>query len=620
MDAEPTEKSASWTARPFAATILRLSLRLLPFSLVTVAAWRVHVLIGPASSRLQAVLTWAALSVASTAAIIGIDRWTRRILPLATLLKLSVVFPDAAPSRFRTALKQGTTRDLARQVEQGVLDERTPQQAAEHMLDLVAQLSRHERRTRGHAERVRAYADMIAVELDLTDDERSKLHWAGLIHDIGKLSVPPGILDKPGELTDAERAVVAGHPQEGWHLVQPLRGWLGEWARAAHDHHEKWDGTGYPRGLSGNQISRAGRIVAVADAFDVMTSTRSYKKPISYDEARAELSRCAGTHFDPSVVRAFLSVSLTSRRRAWGPLNWIAQSPFALRVSTLANVPNAVASGALAMTVAAATMVTPTAAPAPASEMAASRVVATTTTPAITTLAPTTTTSTTTTVPATTSAPSTVAPTTTPPTTTPATTTPPTTTTAAVVASVVPTATIPASILPDAHLGGGIGSPLRLTGPSGEPGLFNWDQAIDPQPGVLLTRNPNSLIELSDPDVLVWSRPVDSDTQLTGNLAVDVWVAAAGFDPTSLGVVDAGAAICRGPMTGCTTIGSGSNGFLQADYGTEFGHLIVYLGSIDVTAPAGSYLVTSITASISSSSDLLVAYGSTTYPSQLRLW
>jgi len=331
--------------------------------------------------------------VASTFAIIGIDRATRRLLPLASLLKLSIVFPDAAPSRFRIALKHGTTRDLARRVEDGALDERTPQHAAEHMLDLIAQLSRHDRQTRGHAERVRAYSDMIAVELDLSEDERHKLHWAGLVHDIGKLEVPAEILNKPGDLTDAERVVMSGHPQSGWELVQPLRGWLGEWARATHDHHEKWDGSGYPRALSNNQISRAGRIIAVADAFDVMTSTRSYKTPISFDAARAELARCAGTHFDPAVVRAFLTVSLTSRRRAWGPLSWIAQSPFALRVTSLANVPSTVASGALAMTVAAATMVTPTPTPTPVPEVAMSRVVAPTTTDTTTTstIAPTTT-------------------------------------------------------------------------------------------------------------------------------------------------------------------------------------------------------------------------------------
>jgi len=161
---------------------------------------------------------------------------------------------------------------------------------------------------------------------------------------------------------------------------------------------------------------------------------------------------------------------------------------------------------------------------------------------------------------------------------------------------------------------------MALTDPSAEAGLFNWDQAVDPQPGVSLLRNPGSLIELSNPNVMVWSRPVAVETTLSGQLAVDIWVAAAGFDPGSLGVVDAGAAVCRSPMTGCTTIGSGTNGFLQSDFGNGFGHLIIYLGAVDTIMPAGSYLVTSISASISSSTDLLVAYGSATYPSQLRFW
>ncbi|NIR39344.1 MAG: HD domain-containing protein, partial [Actinobacteria bacterium] len=93
------------------------------------------------------------------------------------------------------------------------------------------------------------------------------------------------------------------HPNEGWKLVQPLRGWLGEWARATRDHHERWDGGGYPRGLRGHEISRAGRIVAVVDAFDVMTSRRTYSEPMSFETARAELARCAGAQFDPDVVR-----------------------------------------------------------------------------------------------------------------------------------------------------------------------------------------------------------------------------------------------------------------------------------------------------------------------------
>ena len=116
-------------------------------------------------------------------------------------------------------------------------------------------------------------------------------------------------------------------------LLEPLRPWLGEWADAASQHHERWDGKGYPFGLAGEQISLSGRIVAVADAFDVMTSVRSYKKAMTPEAARAELLRCAGTQFDANVVRAFLNISVGKLRLVMGPLSWLAQAP------ALGNVP-----------------------------------------------------------------------------------------------------------------------------------------------------------------------------------------------------------------------------------------------------------------------------------------
>ena len=94
------------------------------------------------------------------------------------------------------------------------------------------------------------------------------------------------------------------------------------------EHHERWDGTGYPRGLAGGDISLAGRIVAVADVFEVMTTHRPYRRPVSASAARAELARCAGSQFDPAVVRAFLNVSLGRLRRVMGPVSWLAQLPF----------------------------------------------------------------------------------------------------------------------------------------------------------------------------------------------------------------------------------------------------------------------------------------------------
>ncbi|MEZ5167760.1 MAG: HD domain-containing protein, partial [Acidimicrobiales bacterium] len=293
MTEKPSPKS--WNRRPWLSRTVRLGAHAIPFVVVTAIIWRVHRWLGPPAGLLEAVVRWTALSAASTFALIGLDRVARRILPLATLLQMSLIFPDEAPSRFSIALRQRTTRSLQRELEEGRLAHDTPQQAAEHLLTLVAELSRHDRLTRGHSERVRAYADLVGQELALDETERSKLQWAALVHDIGKLQVPAAILNKKGRPSPREWEVLKTHPDEGWALITPLRPWLGEWARAVRDHHERWDGNGYPRGLAGTQISRAGRIVAVVDAFDVMTSTRSYKQPMPVAEARAELAKCAGS-------------------------------------------------------------------------------------------------------------------------------------------------------------------------------------------------------------------------------------------------------------------------------------------------------------------------------------
>ena len=108
--------------------------------------------------------------------------------------------------------------------------------------------------------------------------------------------------------------------------------WLGSWASAVGEHHERWDGDGYPNGISGERISLAGRIVAVADVFDVITSARSYKSSFASSAARDEIARCAGTQFDPRVVRAFLNISLGRLRLVMGPLSWLAHVPVLARL------------------------------------------------------------------------------------------------------------------------------------------------------------------------------------------------------------------------------------------------------------------------------------------------
>jgi hypothetical protein len=294
----------------------------------------------PRPATMGSFLLWlAVLCVISTAALRIVDRYARRLLPLSTMLRLTLAFPDRAPSRFALALRNGSGRALKRAVAaENVADEYgTPQEAAERVLGLLAAMNRHDRITRGHSERVRAYADLLGRQLQLDEADLNKLHWAALLHDVGKLDVAADILTKKGKLTDAEWEIMREHPAHSNRWLRPLVPWLGEWALAATEHHERYDGDGYPNRVSGEKISLAGRIVAVADAFDVMTSARSYKKPLPAEQARVELTDNAGTQFDPHIVRAFLEISLDDLYRVMGPVAWLAAVPALLR-STLAGL------------------------------------------------------------------------------------------------------------------------------------------------------------------------------------------------------------------------------------------------------------------------------------------
>jgi len=327
----------------------------LPIAVSLAFVWAVTAVVTPPTASLWVfLLWWLTISAAATIVVTLGYRVCKRLLPLGALLDLSLVFPDEAPSRFELALRTGTVESLEERLRtlREAKETLSTQEAAEILLSLVGALSVHDGITRGHAERVRAYSYMLGQQLGLDDDELDRLNWAALLHDIGKLEVGREILNKTSEPTDDEWESLRLHPLYGEALVEPLREWLGEWIEAVGHHHERWDGTGYPRGLAGEQIPRAGRIVAIADVFDVMTSSRSYQEPVSPSEARAELVRCSGTQFDPRLVRAFVALSLSRMRLVVGPFSWLAHAPLLARIPLSPSVGTA-AAGGLATVVAA---------------------------------------------------------------------------------------------------------------------------------------------------------------------------------------------------------------------------------------------------------------------------
>lgn len=158
--------------------------------------------------------------------------------------------------------------------------------------------------TAGHNLRVTMYALKLGEELGLPASRLRALAIGGIVHDIGKLAVPDAILNKPDKLTDEERAIIEEHPVTGYNLCREL-GFMPEELAVIRSHHERWDGKGYPDGLSGEDIPLAARIAAVADVYDALTSSRSYRAAMTHDEAMGILTRGSGRHFDPHCIKAW---------------------------------------------------------------------------------------------------------------------------------------------------------------------------------------------------------------------------------------------------------------------------------------------------------------------------
>lgn len=168
-------------------------------------------------------------------------------------------------------------------------------------------LDLRDKETEGHSQRVTELTMQLAGAMGISEADQVHIRRGALLHDIGKMGIPDGILLKPGPLTDEEWVVMRRHPTYAWELLSPI-----EFLRPAldipHYHHEKWDGSGYPFGLSGKQIPIAARIFAVIDVWDALCSDRPYRRGWTKDRAREHIRGLAGSHFDPQVVEVFLQL------------------------------------------------------------------------------------------------------------------------------------------------------------------------------------------------------------------------------------------------------------------------------------------------------------------------
>ena len=172
---------------------------------------------------------------------------------------------------------------------------------------LAAAVDAKDSYTCGHSERVAEISLAIAKEMNLSHEEQYLIHIGAHLHDVGKIGIPDAVISKPGRLTNEEFTLIKEHPIIGYHIVSKVK-ILQTVSLIVRHHHERIDGGGYPDGLAGETIPLGARIVAVADAFDAMTTTRTYKVSMSIPEALQELINCSGTQFDRDVVEVFVKI------------------------------------------------------------------------------------------------------------------------------------------------------------------------------------------------------------------------------------------------------------------------------------------------------------------------
>lgn len=204
---------------------------------------------------------------------------------------------------------EGYFRRIQQDAMEALLPEDVSPLSADQLLEIFGGLiDAKDRYTGGHSRRVANLAHSVARIMGLGEDFRLSLRAAGYLHDLGKLNVPLRVLMKQGKLDDQERGEIQRHAPAGATILQAIPS-LQHLAPGARYHHERWDGSGYPEGLSGQRIPRVAQILAVCDAYDAMTSSRAYRPARTHELAIEEIERSAGSHFAPQVAEAFLSLS-----------------------------------------------------------------------------------------------------------------------------------------------------------------------------------------------------------------------------------------------------------------------------------------------------------------------
>lgn len=218
---------------------------------------------------------------------------------------------EMARKRYQKKLER-KVRDRTTELRAALRDVNTTYQNT--LLALVSALDTREHETSDHSQRVVQYTVAIANRMGLQGGEIDEIARGALLHDIGKIGVPDAVLLKPGKLTPDEWYEMRKHPEMGFNMISPIP-FLAVSSQIVLSHQERFDGSGYPRNLKGQEIHIGARIFAIADTLDAMTSDRPYRQGTGFSNAVAEITQCAGTQFDPEIVRAFLDIGEAGLRK-----------------------------------------------------------------------------------------------------------------------------------------------------------------------------------------------------------------------------------------------------------------------------------------------------------------